>query len=119
VWFEYAGRSKSCVKYTFHAVALANRDSGRYLYEAVKDGRGRLAKHCSQAPLVNAWDPLVVIVPPPCVIWLAPATTPKLWRCRKSEVVVIDLVLQTFLSDLIEALELVKIDGITVRIIRR
>src|SRR2546422_6435520 len=34
---------------------------------------------------------------------------------KNLKVVVIDLVLQTFLSDLIEALELVEIDGITVR----
>jgi hypothetical protein len=29
------------------------------------------------APVVNACEPLVVIVPPPAAIWLAPEITPK------------------------------------------
>jgi len=62
------------------------------------------------APLVNAWEPLVVMVPPPCVIWLAPAITPKAIEGTEDlQVVVINFVFQPFLSDLIEALELVEI----------
>jgi len=30
----------------FHAMALPDRDGGRYLYEAIKDSGGRLRKHC-------------------------------------------------------------------------
>ena len=66
-------------------------------------------------PLVNAWEPLVVMVPPPCVISPAPAITPKAIEVPKiSKVVVVDLVFQPFLADLVETVKLVEIDGVTV-----
>jgi hypothetical protein len=67
-------------------------------------------------PLVNACEPLVVRVPPPCVIWLAPATTPKSDRSTKDfKVVVVYLVLQSFLANLVKTVELVKINRIAIR----
>jgi hypothetical protein len=67
-------------------------------------------------PLVNAWEPLVVMAPPPCVISPAPANHTQSDRSTEDfKVVVVHLVLQPFLSDLVEAVELVEIDGVTVR----
>ena len=68
------------------------------------------------APLVNAWEPLVVMVPPPCVISPAPGNDTQRDRGSEDlEVVIVDLIFQTFLADLIETVELVEIDGVTVR----
>jgi hypothetical protein len=67
------------------------------------------------APLVNAWEPLVVMVPPPCVISPAPGNHTQSYRGTEDlEVVVVDLIFQSFLSDLIQTLELVEIDGVAV-----
>jgi len=76
VWLEYAGSSMSCVKYTFM----------RWPFRIVMVGgicrkRSRmLVADCATlaaVPVVNACEPLVVMAPPPCVISLAPAITPK------------------------------------------
>src|SRR2546425_12059993 len=40
----------------FHTVALANRDRGRYLYEAVKDG-GRRLRNTARSPVGECLGP--------------------------------------------------------------
>ena len=62
------------------------------------------------APVVNACDPLVVIVPPPWVIWPAPAITPRAIEVPKiSKVVVVHLIFQGLLANLIETVKLVEV----------
>src|ERR1017187_2438636 len=99
----------------FHAMSFPNRDRRWYLDETVKD-RGRGLRNTSCSPvgesLGAAWGN-------------GAATLADLTRSgdhtqsdRGSEdlkVVIIDLVFQSLLPDLIEALKLVEIDGIAVR----
>ena len=99
----------------FHAVALPDRDGGRYLHEAIKDS-GRRLRNTARGPggerLRTARRD-------------GAATLRDLARsgnhtqsdrgAEDLEVVVVDLIFQSFLSDLIETLELVEIDRVTVR----
>ena len=58
----------------------------------------------------------MVIVPPPCSISPAPAMMPSAIEVAEDlEVVVVDLIFQALLADLVEAVELVEVDGISVR----
>src|ERR1035438_3959732 len=96
----------------FHAVALPNRDGGGYLYEAVKDSGGRL-RNTARSPVRECLG---------SARCNGPATLSDLAcsgnhaqgdrRAEDLKVVVVDLILEPCLSNLIEALELVEIDGL-------
>jgi len=99
----------------FHAMALPDRDGGRYLYEAIKDSGGRLrntahgaVRECLGAVRCNGAATLSDLA---CSDNHAQSDR----RAEDLKVVVVDLILEPFLSNLIEALELVEIDGVAVR----
>ena len=99
----------------FYAVALPNRDSRRYLYEAIKD-RGRRLRNTARSPVGECLG---------TARGDGAATLSDLARsgnhtqsdrgAENLKVMIVDLVFQPFLSDLIETLELVEIDGVTIR----
>ena len=98
----------------FHAVALPNRDGGRYLYEAVKDRGGRL-RNTARSPIGECLgtargDGAATLRDLAC----SSNHTQSYRGAEDLEVVVVDLIFQPFLSDLVEALELIEIDGVTV-----
>src|ERR1700729_1546249 len=99
----------------FHGMALPDRDGGRYLYEAIKDRGGRLrntargpVRECLGAARCNGAATLSDLV--------RSGNHPQSdRRAENLNVVVVDLILEPFLSNLIEALEPVEIDGVAVR----
>src|ERR1035438_8588450 len=109
------GKKHVLRKIHFHAVSLPNRDSGRNLNEAVKNRRGglrntgcRAGRECLGATRCNS----------PASLRDLTGSGDDTQSDRGAEdlkIVVVDLVPQSFLSDLVEPVELVEIDGITVR----
>src|ERR1700693_5916045 len=96
-------------------MALANRDGGRYLDEEVKD-RGCRLRNTARCPVGECLG----------TTRCNGAATLRDLACSSNhtqsdrgdenlEVVVVDLIFESFLSDLIESLELIEIDGVTVR----
>ena len=96
----------------FHAMALSYCDGGRYLYEAVND-RGRRLRNTARSPIGECLG---------TARGNGAATLSDLARsgnytqsdrgAENLKVMIVDLVFQPFLSDLIETLELVEIDGV-------
>jgi len=90
-------------------------DSRRYLYEAIKD-RGRRLRNTARSPIGECLG---------TTRGDGAATLSDLARsgnhtqsdrgAENLKVMIVDLVFQPFLSDLIETLELVEIDGVTIR----
>src|SRR5208282_4485117 len=98
----------------FHTVALSNCDGGRYLYEAIKDRGGRL-RNTARSPVGECLG---------TARGDGAATLSDLTRsgnhtqsdrgAENLKVMIVDLVFQPFLSDLIETLKLIEIDGVAV-----
>src|SRR5713101_7504382 len=101
-------------KIHFHAMALPNRDGGRYLHEAVKNaGRGlRNTGRSSIGERLRAagGDGAAALRD------LAGSGNHSQGDRGAEDflVVVVDLVFQSFFADLVEAVELVEIDGVTI-----
>ena len=114
MWFEYAGKKQVLREIDFHAMSFPNRDRGWYLNEAVKDS-GRRLRNTPCGPVGKCLG---------ATRGNGAATLRDLARsgnhtqsdrgAEDLKVVVVYLVLQSFLTDLIETLELVEIDGVTV-----
>src|SRR5260370_26992005 len=99
----------------FHAVALSNCDCGRYLHEAIKDRGGRL-RNTACSSVGECLGTARRDGAPTLRDLARPGNHTQSYRGTEDlEVVVVDLIFQSFLSDLIKALELIEIDGITIR----
>src|ERR1017187_17237 len=99
----------------FHAVSLPNRDGGRNLYEAVKDRCGGL-RNTARRPVCECLG--ATRCNGPASLRDLTGSGDHTQGDRGAEdlkVVIVDLVLQPFLSDLVEAVKLIKINGITIR----
>ena len=96
----------------FHAVALSNCDGGRYLYEAIKD-RGRRLRNTPRRPV---GERLGTARRNGAATLSDLAGSGNHTQCDRGaedlEVVVVNFIFQPFLSDLVETLELVEIDGV-------
>src|ERR1019366_4684815 len=102
-------------KIDLDTVALPNRDRGRYLHEAVKNAGCRLrdtgrspVSQCLGAARGDGAAALRNLAG-------AGNHTQGDRGAKDFQVVVVDLVLQPFLPDLVEAVKLVEIDGIAIR----
>ena len=99
----------------FHAVTLPDRDGGRYLYEAVKDS-GRRLRNTARSPVRECLGTARGNRAATLSDLACPSNHTQSDRGAEDlEVVVVDLIFQSFLSDLIETLKLIEIDGVTVR----
>src|ERR1039458_5931374 len=96
-------------------MSLSDRDRGRYLYEAVKDRSGRL-RNTARRPVGECLgtargDGAATLSDLAC----SGNDTQSDRGAENLKVMIIDLVFQPFLSDLVEALELIEIDGVAIR----
>jgi len=97
----------------FHAVPLPNRDRGRYLHEAVKNGAGRL-RDTGRSAVGERLGAAGGDCPAALRNLACSGNNAQSDRSAEDfKVVVVDLVLQPFLSDLVETVKLVEIDGVT------
>src|SRR5580704_3616255 len=98
----------------FHAVSLSDRDGGRYLHEAIKDRGGRL-RNTARSPGGECLGTASRDGAATLRDLARPGNHTQSYRGTKDlEVVIVDLIFQSFLSDLIQTLELVEIDGVAV-----
>jgi len=110
------GRQKQVLREIhFHAMSLPDRDGGRNLHESVKDsvrrlrdaGRGSVGERLGTV----RGDGAAALRDLAC-----PGNHAQSDRSTEDfKVVIVYLVLKPFLSDLVEPVELVEIDGVTIR----
>src|SRR5580700_4014671 len=102
-------------KVHFHTVALPNRDGRRYLHEAVND-RGRGLRNAGRSPVRECLGTARCNRAATLGNFARSGNHAQGYRSTEDlKVVVVYLILHPFLSDLIETLELVEVDGVAVR----
>src|ERR1039458_7969512 len=96
-------------------MALPNRDGGRYLNESVKDS-GRRLRNTGRSPVGECLRTTRCNGSATLRDLARSGNHAQSYRGAEDlKVVVVYLILQPFLSDLVEAAELVEIDGVTIR----
>src|SRR5713226_6824813 len=99
----------------FHAMSFPNRDRGRYLNEAVKDS-GRRLRNIVRSPVGECLGAARGNGAPTLRDLACSSDHTQSYRGAEDlKVVIVYLVLQSSLTDLVEAVELVEIDGVAVR----